>query len=143
MGIDFKEGNAADIIRENCGNLYGFLSGSLHGAPLLFSAHMDTAEPAKGKHAVLQEDGTILSEGNTILGADDVAGITVILEAVTRLKEQKTPHRSIELLFPVAEERYGAGSAVFDYSCIKAKEAYVLDLSGVIGEAANAALTAL
>ena len=143
LGISFREDNAAEIINGNCGNLFGSISGSLSGSPLLFSAHMDTVEPAKGKHAVLQEDGTILPEGNTILGADDVAGIAVILEAITRLKEQKVPHRPIELLFPVAEERYGVGSAVFDYSHIKAKEAYVLDLSGAIGEASNAAPTIL
>lgn len=143
LGIDSYEDNAALIINGTCGNLYGYVAGSLDGLPLLFSAHMDTVEPARGKRAILHEKGRISSAGDTILGADDVAGITIILEALTRLKEQNIPHRSIELLFPVAEERYGAGSAVFDYSLIKAREAYVLDLGGAIGEAANAAPTLL
>lgn len=141
LNCSVLEDNAGNKIHGNCGNLYCYIPGGLDGSPLLFSAHMDTVEPAWGKQAVLHENGNITSDGNTILGADDVAGITVILEAVSRLKERNIPHRSVELLFPVAEEKYGAGSAVFDYSIIKSKEAYVLDLSGPIGEAANAAPT--
>mgnify|MGYP001393144369 FL=1 len=141
LGVTYFTDNAGDYIGGNCGNLYGFLPGSLDGPPLLFSAHMDTVEPAKGKRAVLKEDGTILPEGGTILGADDIASITIILEAMARIKEENMPHRSVELLFPVAEELYGAGSAVFEYGMLQAKEAYVLDLCGSVGEAANAAPT--
>lgn len=143
LGICLQEDKTGKLIGGNSGNLYGFIAGKLDGPPILFSAHMDTVEPAKGKQALLHDDGYISSAGDTILGADDVSGITVIIEALTRLKEKNIPHRPIELLFPVAEERYGAGSSVFDYSLIKAKEAYVLDLSGTIGEAANAAPTIL
>jgi len=143
LNISVYEDDADQIIKGNSGNLYGFLPGTLSGPPLLFSAHMDTVEPAKGKKPILHEDGTITSAGDTILGADDAAGITIILEAIARLKEQGIPHRTIELVFPVAEERYGAGSAVIDYSRIRARDAYVLDLGGAIGEAANAAPTIL
>jgi len=143
LGVSCEEDDAGARIGGNCGNLYGILPGELSGAPILFSAHMDTVEPAAGKEAVLHEDGRITSGGATILGADDVSGIAVILETLTRLRETGTPHRSIELLFPVAEERYGAGSAAADYGKLHAKEAYVLDMSGAIGEAANAAPTIL
>lgn len=112
LGAVCKEDDAGSKIGGNCGNLYGFLAGELPGAPLLFSAHMDTVEPAAGKESVLYENGRITSDGTTILGADDVSGIAVILEALTRLRETGTPHRSIELLFPVAEEHYGLGSAL-------------------------------
>ncbi|MDR1532894.1 MAG: M20/M25/M40 family metallo-hydrolase [Clostridiales bacterium] len=127
----------------NCGNLYGYLPGDLPGAPLLFSAHMDTVEPARGKRAILSDRGKITSDGTTVLGADNVSGITVILKAIELLRESGARHRSLELLFTAAEERYGAGSALAGYSGIQAKEAYVLDLSGAIGEAANAAPTIL
>lgn len=143
LDIRLKEDNAGIKIKGNCGNLYGFVPGKPGGIPILFSAHMDTVEPAKGKRAILRENGNITSSGDTILGADDVVGITVIMEAVTRLKEQKISHRPIEVLFCVAEERYGAGSAVFDYGLLKSREAYVLDLCGPIGTAANAAPTIL
>lgn len=46
------------------------------------------------------------------------------------------PHRDIEVLFPIAEEVYTKGTRVFDFSKIRSKEAYVLDLSGPVGSAA-------
>lgn len=143
LGAATYEDDAGAKIGGDCGNLYGFVPGELPLAPLLLSAHMDTVEPGRGKRAVLHADGRITSAGDTILGADDVAGIAIILEALTRLREEGTPHRPVELIFPVAEERYGLGSAAADYDRIRAKEAYTLDLSGAIGEAAGAAPTIL
>jgi len=143
LGVETYEDNAGDQIGGNSGNLYGFLKGSVLLPPLLLSAHMDTVMPGWSKQAILNESGVITSAGNTVLGGDDVAGITVILEALTRLKESRQPYRPIELLFTVAEESYGLGSDKIDYSRIKAKESYTLDLSGMIGEAANAAPTIL
>ena len=125
------------------GNLYGFLKGTLNSIPILLSAHMDTVKPGIGKKAVEDEQGRITSEGNTVLGADDLAGIAAILEAVRVIKENNLPHPDIEVLFPVAEENYGKGSQLIDYSKIKSKQAYVFDLSGEIGLAATAAPTLL
>ena len=102
---------------------------------------MDTVEPAKGKKAVSHEDGTVTSDGTTVLGADDLAGVTAIYEAVRHLIETKTPHRPIEILISTGEELYCKGANAFDYSQVQAKEAYVLDLSGAIGAAAYAAPT--
>lgn len=135
LGILLQEDDAGGIYRSEAGNLYGYVPGTLTGPPLLFSAHMDTVEPGIGKRAVLQEDGRIVSGGDTVLGADDMAGMAAILEALRLLKEKGIPHRDIELLFPVAEESYVKGSSVFDYGNLKAKEAYVLDLSGPVGRA--------
>ncbi len=141
LGVQTFEDDAGARLDGNSGNLYGFLPGDAPLPPLLFSAHMDTVEPGRGKRAILQADGRITSAGDTVLGADDVAGIAILLEALARLTEGGTPRRPLELLFPVAEERYGLGSARADYGRIRAKEAYTLDLSGAIGEAAGAAPT--
>ena len=145
LDISIYEDDAGEKIGGNCGNIYGFLPGVNfeNAEPILFSSHMDTVEPAKGKKAILKEDGTITSDGTTILGADDAAGLSVIIEAITRLKENETPHRPVELLFTVAEERAVSGATAADYDKIRSKEAYVLDLGGAIGEAANAAPTIL
>ncbi|MDR2648458.1 MAG: M20/M25/M40 family metallo-hydrolase [Clostridiales bacterium] len=140
LGIACYEDSAGEIIGGSCGNLYGFLPGDF-GDAILLSAHMDTVEPSHGKKATLQANGIITSESDTVLGADDAAGITVILEAIRRLNESGVSHRPVELIFPVAEETFGLGSAVADYSRFRSKEAYVLDLSGQIGEAANTAPT--
>ena len=141
IGVTFTEDHTQEQTGSNAGNLFARIPGSLAGAPVLFAAHMDTVEPAKGKKAVSHEDGTVTSDGTTVLGADDLAGVTVIYEAVRHLIETKTPHRPIEILISVGEELYCKGANAFDYSQVQAKEAYVLDLSGAIGAAAYAAPT--
>jgi len=102
---------------------------------------MDTVEPGNNKIAVVHEDGLITSDGTTVLGADDLSGVVSILEAIRTIKEKRISHRSIEVLFTIAEEVYIQGSEVFDFSMIKAKEAYVLDLDGPVGTAALKAPT--
>ncbi len=139
IGFSVTEDEAGGFYGSDCGNLYGYLPGKIVGEPLLFSGHMDTVAPATGKKAVLHSDGRITGAGNTVLGADDVAGLVSILEAIRSLREEGAPHRSIEVIFPIAEEVYAKGSCVFDFSNIKAKEAYVLDLSGKVGRAAYTA----
>ena len=139
IGFSVTEDEAGGVYGSDCGNLYGFLQGEIPGEPLLFSGHMDTVAPTTGKRAVLHSDGRITSAGNTVLGADDIAGLVSILEAIRSLREEGIGHRSIEVLFPIAEEVYAKGSSVFDFSNIKAKEAYVLDLSGKVGRAAYTA----
>lgn len=139
LGLAVIEDGAADSLREysaSAGNLYGRLPGTREGTPLLFSAHMDTVSPGKGKRALIHDGGRITSDGTTVLGADDAAGLASILEALTVIRENGLSHPDIEVLFPVAEEPYCQGSAVFDYSLVRAKTAYVLDLTGRIGTAA-------
>ena len=97
---------------------------------------MDTVEPSKGKKGIIGEDGVIRSAGKAVLGADDVAGLVEILEGIRSVKEAGVPHRDIEILFAIAEELYIKGSSVFDFSKVRAKEAYVLDISGPVGSAA-------
>lgn len=121
------------------GNIYGYLKGNRPGDAVLFSSHMDTVSPGNGKKAILHEDGRITSVGTTVLGSDDAAGIASILEALELIREENLPHPDIEVLFPVAEEPYAQGSRIFDYTKIRAKKAYVLDLSGLVGNAAVAA----
>lgn len=141
LGFDVYEDDAGSRLGSDTGNLYALLRATDPGKkPVLLSAHMDTVVPGIGKKAVIDPDeGIIRSEGDTILGADDAAGIAQILEAVRSILENGTPHGDIEILFPVAEEVYGLGSAEFDYSRIISKEAFVIDLSDDIGVAAVAA----
>jgi tripeptide aminopeptidase len=150
LGFEVREDDAGIQLKERItgygsqpptGNLYGFLKGNTDASPILLSAHMDTVRPGIGKRAVEDENGVITSEGNTVLGADDLSGIAAILEAVRVAKEQNLPYPDIEVLFPVAEENYGKGSQLLNYSQIRSKQAYVFDLSGDIGLAATAAPT--
>ncbi len=120
-------------------NIYAVLKGNIPGDPILFSAHLDTVSPGTGKKAVISDDGFITSEGDTVLGADDISGLTAILEALSLIRERKADHRDIEILFTVSEEPFCEGSKYFNYDLIKAKTGYVLDLTGEIGTAAISA----
>ncbi len=139
LGMTVVEDDAGEKIGGNCGNIYGFLGGSAEAKPLMFCAHLDTVEPSKGKKAVIDRDGTIKSRGNTVLGADDLAGVASILEALAAMTEKNLPHGPIEVLFTVAEEVYCKGSAEFDFTKVLSEEAYVLDLEGRVGTAAYTA----
>lgn len=145
LGFLIYEDGAGKRCNGNCGNIYAYLEGegNISGEPLLFCSHMDTVEPSSGKQAIIGEDGIIKSNGKTVLGADDCSGIAAILEALAVIREQNFPHRPIEVLFTIVEEPYCKGSAVFDFSNIRSKEAYVLDMAGPVGSAAYKAPTIL
>lgn len=142
-GLSVSEDDAGGKIGGDCGNLFAVWKSDVDLPPLLFCAHMDTVQPANGKHAVLDENGTIHSSGDTVLGADDVSAITALLEAVRTIRESGQPHRSIELLFSVSEETYCVGASAFDFSRITAQESYVLDYEGAQGRAVVSAPTIL
>lgn len=90
--------------------------------PLLFCCHADTVKPGKGIEPIL-ERGVIRSKGETILGADDKAGISEILVAL-----QKAPqYPPIEILITREEELGLSGSDFLDRDLLKAKKGYVLD----------------
>lgn len=135
VGVLLEEDDAAAYYHSEVGNLYGCLPGCPKMSPLLFSCHMDTVEPGIGKKAIVHADGKITSDGKTILGADDLAGMCELLEALRVLQENHLAHRPLEIVLPFAEEAYVKGSRFFDFSRLKAKEGYVLDLSAPIGSA--------
>jgi tripeptide aminopeptidase len=121
------------------GSLYGRLEGN--GAPILFTAHMDTVTPCENKNVIMEPDGTFHTDGTTILGGDDVTGIVELLAALRRLKRDKLPHRTIEVVFTACEEFFVEGAKRLRYDTLTAKEAYVLDTDGPIGRAVLAAPT--
>lgn len=133
LGCDVYEDDAGSQIDGNCGNVYVRCKGSISAEPLLFSAHMDTVEPGNNKKAVLSTDGIIRSDGTTILGADDIAGIAAVLEVLESLLEDGTKHRPIEVLLSVAEEAHLLGINQIEPERLAAKQAYVLDTSGPPG----------
>lgn len=141
LGFRVEEDRAGERYGSDTGNVYGFLKGTVPGTPILLSAHLDTVGPALGKKAVLHADGRITGAGDTVLGADDLAGVVQILEGIRHLQEERIPHRDVEILFSIAEEVYIKGTESFDFGKIRAKEAYVLDLSGTPGTAALKAPT--
>ncbi|BCS53618.1 M20/M25/M40 family metallo-hydrolase [Geobacter sp. SVR] len=133
LGFIVTEDDAGQKIGGNAGNLMARLAGTGPGEPLLFSCHLDRVVPGTGVKPRIEGD-FIVSDGTTVLGADDAAGLAAILEGVTTLRERKLPHPPIELVLTVAEELALAGSPHFDTDQITAGYGFVLDASGRVGE---------
>jgi tripeptide aminopeptidase len=91
-------------------------------APILLSCHGDTVKPGKGIEPVLL-DGVIRSSGNTILGADDKAGIAEMLETL-RIAPVRPP---IEIAISRQEEVGLLGVKQLDFSQISATRGFLLD----------------
>ncbi len=68
----------------------------------------------------------ITSDGTTILGADDKAGIAEILTMVERLQDENIPHGQICVAF-TPDEEIGTGASHFNVEEFGAKYAYTLD----------------
>ena len=101
---EIHEDNAGEILGGNCGNIVANFKGSVSGVPtVMLTAHMDCVEPCAGIRPQLV-DGVIRSDGTTILGADDKAGVVAILETLRCLREQHIPHGDLQLDFTAAEE---------------------------------------
>lgn len=126
-----------DCVGELCGsdgwNIYARLDGT--GDSILFSAHTDTVSPGIAiQPRIIQ--GIIKSSGNTILGADDKAGIAAVTEALNSIIEQGKQHRTIEVLFSISEEPGLLGAKYADFSKIKSCQVVVLDNEN-LGEIIN------
>lgn len=128
-----------------------------------FIAHMDTSPDASGEHvrpqitenyngkdivlkantilspsefpSLLQHKGQtiITSDGVTLLGADDKAGIAEILTAMQYLKQHtEIEHGNIAICF-TPDEEIGRGADLFNVSAFGADFAYTVD-GGAVGE---------
>lgn len=131
--IEAVEDDAAAKIDGNTGNLMIRLdSHSKHSSPLVLLAHTDTVR-STAKVKPIVENGVIRSDGTTILGADNRSAVALILYLVTELIEKKLHHRSLEIVFTVAEELGMLGALALDFSQLEVKEGYIFDCSAKPG----------
>ncbi|NLY47232.1 MAG: M20/M25/M40 family metallo-hydrolase [Tissierella sp.] len=129
IGLEVYMDDAGEKVGSNSGNVIGKLKGNTEGETILFSAHMDTVSPGRGIKPVIK-DGVIYSDGTTILGGDDKAGIAATLEAIETIIEKDIPHGDIEVVFSIFEEGGLFGAKNLDYNKLNAKTAFVLDSGG-------------
>jgi tripeptide aminopeptidase len=129
LGLEAYEDEAGKKLNSNCNNIYFTLAGTNDREPMIFSAHMDTVSPGNGIEPYI--DGEyIKSMGNTILGGDDKAGVSAIVEALRTIKENNLPHRPIEIVFSICEEGGVNGAKQIEFCRLKSKKAVVLDSGG-------------
>ena len=74
----------------------------------------------------------IVTDGTTLLGADDKAGIAEIMTALEVIKENNIPHGDISVAF-TPDEEIGRGADFFDVPFFGADYAYTVD-GGALGE---------
>ncbi len=85
------------------GNLIITLPGTVKAPRIMFSAHMDTVEIARGSVPV-RRGGRIVPRGKTALGADNRSGCAALLHTLVTLMKQRLPHPPVTFLFTVQEE---------------------------------------
>lgn len=82
------------------------------------------------EHPYLQQkigEDIITASGTTLLGADDKAGVAIIMElAATLMKHPEIPHGKIRILF-TPDEEVGRGVDKLDLSVVGADFGYTLD----------------
>ena len=139
LGVDAFEDDAAAAARAGAGNLVARLPGTGEGW-VMFCAHLDTV-PERGQIEVELADGVYRSKGETILGADNKAAVTVLVELAARAAAGPPPPTGLELVFTVAEEDGLRGAKELDLGALRAPFGYVLDHASPIGEVIVAAPT--
>lgn len=139
LGFEVVRDRAGEKVKGTTGNVIASKKGSVPGAvPIMFSAHMDTVMPTE-KWGYKMEGDLIRSTGETILGADDKAGIAAIMEAMRVIGEQDIPHGDIQVVFSIGEESGLFGAKHMDYSLISSKCVFVYDMGKPVGCAVIAA----
>jgi tripeptide aminopeptidase len=142
LGLQVEEDDSAPKIGHGAGNLICTLEATDNSSfipVILFTSHMDTVAPGKAIKPQIGEDGYIRSDGTTILGSDDKAGIAAMFEAIRVLKEQNISHGRIQFIITVGEEVGLKGSRSMDPKWITAQYGFALDSNGNIGDIATAA----
>ena len=108
LGFEVRFDASAARTGSDTGNLIAHLPGTV-ARSLVFSAHMDTVEPCAGIEPVVA-DGVVRSAGDTILSADDKAGVAAILEGVRRAVEAGFARPDVTVLLTTCEEVHLLGS---------------------------------
>jgi tripeptide aminopeptidase len=130
-GCEVSFDNTQALTGANVGNLIAVLPGALP-AVLELSAHMDCVMPCRGVEPYV-EDGVIRSAGDTVLGADDKAGLAAAIECARRLSEDGGEHPTIRFLFSVSEEIGLVGAKALAPEAAMADLCLVLDAHGAPG----------
>jgi tripeptide aminopeptidase len=131
MGVRADVDDAGEKIGGDTGNVLAQFPGTAPDAPpLLLCAHMDTVAPCE-KVTPVRDGDVIRTDGTSVLGGDDKAGVAAILEAVRLVRERGIPHGPIDVLFTIAEEQGLIGAKYFDIGRLRARAGVVLDCDGV------------
>ncbi|ADC51484.1 peptidase M42 family protein [Alkalihalophilus pseudofirmus OF4] len=108
---------------DRAGNLLAYLNCG-EGPTVLLSAHMDTVEEFSEDRYIIEE-GTVLSSSDGVLGADDRAGIAVVLEVLSRISKTNF-NGTLKVAFTVKEEIGCVGAREIDQEFISDIDAAIV-----------------
>ncbi|CQR46759.1 Peptidase T [Paraliobacillus sp. PM-2] len=140
LGVDVYEDGSAEFTGHGAGNLICTLQGDTSIEPIYFTSHMDTVVPGRGVKPQIK-DNYVTSDGTTILGADDKAGLAAMLESIRVLKENNQKHGDIQYIITVGEESGLVGAKALEKEKINASFGYAIDSDGDVGDIVVAAPT--
>ena len=160
LAEEIKGLGGQDVSINKFGTVHGYFPGDIKKEPICLIAHMDTSPAASGrdikpriidkydgKDIALSDKVTmkvkdfpflsrnvghelIVTDGTTLLGADDKAGIAIIMDVADHFVTNKLSHAPIEVCFSTDEE-VGLGADHIDLADIKAKFGYTVDGSDI------------
>lgn len=111
----------------NTGNLCAYLEANPGYKTIIFSAHLDTVAKKEDKIKVRFDGKVFKSDGKTILGADNKAGVITLVNMAMNLDKSQLKNNLL-LYFPVREEAGRMGSSLFHFNRTKIK--YVFNVDG-------------
>lgn len=126
IGLEVTTDDILEMTNSTGYNVYGTLPGNPELEPIIFCSHLDTVVPGLGVKPQVCDDGYVRTDGTTILGADDKAGVCAIFEAVKAAKTLKN-RPTVEVIFTVQEEVGMFGAKHLNYDKILSKQAVILD----------------
>ena len=140
-GLAVVEDAAGAALGGASGNLIAELPG---GRPerVLLNAHLDTVPPVPGQPLAPVVDGDVVrTDGRQILGADDKAGVAVVLELLRALRGAPFERRpTLVAVFTVAEEQGLRGAHALDVAALRCDLGFVFDGEVPVGEVIAAAV---
>ena len=117
-----------DTVPDFCGeNVKPRMIENYDGGDIVLGESGRTLSPAQFPHLPSLKGRTlIVTDGTTVLGADDKAGIAEIMTAAEHLIKENIPHGKICIAF-TPDEEVGSGASALDLETFGADYAYTID----------------
>ena len=161
LASQLKELGGEDIYINKFATVHAYFKGSINKQPIFLNSHMDTSPACLGKNIkpriIDKYDGKdiklnentimqvkefpslkrsighslIVTDGTTLLGGDDKAGIAIIMDVIEYFVTNNIPHAPIEVVFS-SDEEIGQGAYHIDVEKLNSKFGFTID-GGDIG----------
>jgi tripeptide aminopeptidase len=136
-GIDATVDDSAGVTGSDIGNVIARLATAPDRPTVLLVTHMDTVQPVGSSVDPILEDGVIRSRGETILGADNKAGVAAVLSVLAR---RDPAYPNVVAVFTTCEEAGVMGVTAIEDVVRGVDFAFPVDGSEPIGTVLEAAL---